>query len=164
LVSSLAFSALTLLVGLQEGHPACKKKLSGGVVICLELGADLHIAQLMLLPLTVSCFSEIQIGFTFLVPAHQVSPGQRAVKWMCMVSSLYFDGFRYTFVVFYTLMQKIYCVNCMSTFRETHLCRQNAASMSGVGVVLQMSPVNQENAVKLTTKYAVFLCHFLLYL
>ena len=56
----------------------------GGVVICLERGADLHTAQLMPLPLTVSCFSKIQIGFTFLVPAHLGSPGQRAVKWMCV--------------------------------------------------------------------------------
>jgi len=40
----------------------------------------LHMAQLMPLPLTVSCFSKIQIGFTFLVPAHPGSPGQRAVK------------------------------------------------------------------------------------
>jgi len=45
----------------------------------LERGADLHMAQLMSLPLTVSCFSKIQIGFTFLVPAHLGSPGQRAV-------------------------------------------------------------------------------------
>jgi len=36
-----------------------------GVVICLERGADLHIAQMMPLPLTVSCFSKIQTGFTF---------------------------------------------------------------------------------------------------
>ena len=50
------------------------------MVICLERGADLHMAQLMPLPLTVSCFSEIQIGFTFLVPAHPGSPGKRAVK------------------------------------------------------------------------------------
>ena len=50
------------------------------MVICLERGADLHMAQLMQLPLTVSCFSKIQIGFTFLVPAHPGSPGQRAVK------------------------------------------------------------------------------------
>ena len=50
------------------------------MVICLEQGADLHIAQLMPLPLTVSCFSKIQIGFTFLVPAHLGSPGKRAVK------------------------------------------------------------------------------------
>ena len=40
------------------------------MVTCLERGADLHMAQLMPLPLTVSCFSKIQIGFTFLVPAH----------------------------------------------------------------------------------------------
>jgi len=50
------------------------------VVICLERGADLHIAQLMPLPLTVSCSSKIQIGFTFLVPAHPCSIGKRAVK------------------------------------------------------------------------------------
>jgi len=76
-----AFSALTLLVGRQEGHPACKKQWwSAGVVICLERDADLHTAQLMPLPLTVVCFSKIQIGFTFLVPAHPGSPGKRAVK------------------------------------------------------------------------------------
>jgi len=41
------------------------------VVVCLERGADLHMAQLMPLPLTVSCFSKIQIAVTFLVLAHQ---------------------------------------------------------------------------------------------
>ena len=41
-----------------------------GVVICLERDADLHMAPLMPLPLTASCFRKIQIGFTFLVPAH----------------------------------------------------------------------------------------------
>ena len=81
-----AFSALTLLVVRQEGHPACKKLewWGAGVVICLERDADLHMAQLMLLPLTVSCFSKIQIGFTFLVPAHPGSPGKRAVKRICV--------------------------------------------------------------------------------
>jgi len=54
------------------------------VVICLERGADLHMAQLMSLPLAVSCFSKIQIGFTFLVPAHPGSPGKRAVKRVCV--------------------------------------------------------------------------------
>jgi len=75
------FSALTLLVGRQEGHPACKKTewWGTGMVICLERCADLHLAQLMPLPLTVSCFSKIQIGFTFLVPAHLGSPGKRAL-------------------------------------------------------------------------------------
>jgi len=53
------------------------------VVICLERGADLHMAELMPLPLTVSYFSKIHIGFTFLVPAHPGSPGKRAVKRMC---------------------------------------------------------------------------------
>ena len=55
-----------------------------GVVICLEKGADLHMAQLMPLPLSVSCLSKIQIGFTFLVPAHLGSPGKRAVKRVCV--------------------------------------------------------------------------------
>jgi len=54
------------------------------MVICLELGADLHISQLMQLPLTVSCFSKIHIGFTFLVPAHLGSPEQRVIKWVCV--------------------------------------------------------------------------------
>jgi len=53
------------------------------MVICLERGADLHMAQLMPLPLTVSCFSKIQIDFTFL-PAHPGSPGKRAVKRVCV--------------------------------------------------------------------------------
>ena len=54
------------------------------MVICLERGADLRMAQLMPLPLTVSCFSKIQIGFTFLVPADPGSPGKKAVKWVCV--------------------------------------------------------------------------------
>jgi len=84
LFTVLAFSALTLLVGRQEGHPACNKLewWGTGMVICLERDADLHMAQLM--PLTVSCFSKIQIGFTFLVPAHPGSPGKRAVKQVCV--------------------------------------------------------------------------------
>jgi len=50
------------------------------MVICLERDADLHMAQLMPLPLTVSCFSKIQIGFTFLVLAYPRCPGKRAVE------------------------------------------------------------------------------------
>jgi len=46
----------------------------------MERGADLHTAQLMPLPLTVSCSSKIQIGFTFLVPARLGSAGKSAVK------------------------------------------------------------------------------------
>jgi len=74
------------LVGWQEGHPDCKKteRWGAGVVICLERVADLHMDQLMPLPLIVSCFSKIQIGFAFLVPAYPGSPGQRAVKRVCV--------------------------------------------------------------------------------
>jgi len=74
------FSALTLLVGRQEGHPACKK-LSGGVLAWLSVWSEVP------LPLTVSCFSKIQIGFTFLVPAHLGSPGKRAIKRVCVCVS-----------------------------------------------------------------------------
>jgi len=70
---------LTLLAGWQEGHPAC-----------LERDADLHMAHLMMpLPLTVSCFSKNQIGFTFLVPANPSSPRKRAVKRMCVCNLPY---------------------------------------------------------------------------
>ena len=54
------------------------------MVVCLVRGADLHMAQRIPLPLTVSSSSKIQIGFTFLVPAHPDSPGQRAVKLVCV--------------------------------------------------------------------------------
>ena len=58
-----------------------------GVVICLERGADLHMAQLMPLPVTVSCFSKIQIGFTLLLLAYLGSPGKRATKQVCVLKS-----------------------------------------------------------------------------
>ena len=98
---NIAFSALTLLVGRQEGHPACKntKWWGAGMAICLEQGADLHMAQLMPLTLTVSCFSKIQIGCTFLVVAHLGSPGKRAIKrvcvGVCVITLLIFFIFRH---------------------------------------------------------------------
>ena len=52
------------------------------MVIYLERGADLHMAQLMPLPLIVSCSSKIQIVFTFLVPVYPGCPGKEAVKWL----------------------------------------------------------------------------------
>jgi len=56
-----------------------------GVVICLERGADLHMAQLMPLALIDSCFSKIQIGYFYLSgTGHPGSPGQRAVKRVCV--------------------------------------------------------------------------------
>ena len=88
---------MMLLVGRKEGHTACKKQCGclcgercrlaygpewwgAGVVVCLEQGADLHMTQLMPLPLNVSCFSKIQIDFIFLVLAQLDSPGKRAIK------------------------------------------------------------------------------------
>jgi len=73
------------LLGGKKGIRPVKTEWWGAdVVICLERGADLHMAQLMSLPLTASCFSKIQIGFTFLVLAHLGSPGKRADKRVCV--------------------------------------------------------------------------------
>jgi len=69
--------------------PVKKQWWGAGVVVCLEQGADLHMAKLMPLPLTVSCFTKIQIGFTFLVLAHLSSPGKKAVKRMSVYAFLY---------------------------------------------------------------------------
>jgi len=73
-----AFSALMLLVGRQEGNPACKK-LSGGVLAWLSVWSECRLAY-SLVDSTVSCFSKIQIG----TGAHPGSPGQRAIKRMCV--------------------------------------------------------------------------------
>jgi len=81
-----------------------------GMVICLDRGADLPMAQLMLLPLTVSCFSKIQIGFTFLAPARPGSPGQRAVKRMYVQFILY----TITFLQYHILQ-------CQSTSVQTDM-------------------------------------------
>ena len=54
------------------------------MVVCLERGADLHMVQLMPQPLSVFCFTKIQIGFTFMVPADLGSPGKRAIKQGCV--------------------------------------------------------------------------------
>ena len=73
---------------------------SAGMVVCLDRFADLHMSQLMPLPLIVSCFIKIHIGFTFLAPVHPVVPDKgplngcvcvcvcvcvlsRAARWLC---------------------------------------------------------------------------------
>jgi len=86
----MAFSALTLLIGWQEGHPACKKTKwwGAGVVICLEQGTDLHTAQLMPLPLTASCFSKIQMVFPFWYRLTQVVPERRPLN-VCVFSIIH---------------------------------------------------------------------------
>jgi len=56
------------------------------MVTCLERDADLHMAQLMPLSLTLSCFSKIQISFTFLVLAHPGSPGKGPLNgYVCVI-------------------------------------------------------------------------------
>jgi len=90
---SYFFCAFSALVGWQEGHPACKKQ-SGGVLAWLSVWSEvqyLHMAQLMPLPLIVSCSSKIQIGFTFLAPAYPGCPGKEAVKWL-LFHTFFTDG------------------------------------------------------------------------
>jgi len=65
------------LGGRKGTQPVKNRAVGAGVVVCLERVADLHMAQLMPLPLTVSCFAKIQIGFTFLLPAHLGSSGKK---------------------------------------------------------------------------------------
>ena len=80
-VKSAKTSLLFPIAGRKGIRPV---KLSGGVLAWLSVWSEVHMAQLMPLPLTVSCFSKIQIGFTFLVPADPGSTGQRAVKRVCV--------------------------------------------------------------------------------
>jgi len=79
---NLAFSALMLLVGRQEGHPACKKLewWSTGMVICLERDADLHAAQLMPLPLTVSVSVKSRLVLSLWYWLTQVVPEKGQLK------------------------------------------------------------------------------------
>jgi len=63
-----------------------------GMVICLEQDADLHVAQLMPVPLTVSCFSKIQIGFAFLVRVYPSSPGKGLLNWCVCVCVFVFSA------------------------------------------------------------------------
>jgi len=70
-----------LAVGWAAGRASGMQKTEwwgAGVVICLERRADLHMAQRIPLPLIVSCFRKIQIGFTFQVLAYPGSAGKRA--------------------------------------------------------------------------------------
>jgi len=86
-----AFSALTLMVGRQEGHPACKKTewWGTGVVICLERDADLYMAQLMPLPLTVSCLVKSRLVLPFWYQLTRVVPDKGPLnRCMCVCAML----------------------------------------------------------------------------
>ena len=91
-----AFSALTLLVGRQEGHPACKKTewWCASMVICLEQGADLHMAQRVPLTLTVAYFSKIQIGFNFWYRLTRLVPDKGPLNGCVCVSYTTIDELR----------------------------------------------------------------------
>ena len=71
------------------------------MAVCPEQDADLHMAQLMPVPLTVSCFSKIQIGSTFLVPADPGSPGKKAVKRVCVRACVCFVHYTSRLLKFY---------------------------------------------------------------
>jgi len=106
-------------VGWASGRAYCLKKTEwwgAGVVICLERGADLHMAQLIPLPLTVSCISKIQIGFTFLVPAYPGSPGQRAVKRVCVCASTLLVGRQVEHPAYKNWVMRCWC-GCLSGAR-----------------------------------------------
>ena len=91
----VAFSVLTLLVGWQEGHPACKK-LSGEVLAWLSVWIKV---QICIRPGWCHCHSQSlasvksRLVFAFLVPAHPGSPGKRAVKWLCVNGCVFISTF-----------------------------------------------------------------------
>ena len=95
-----AFSALTLLVGRQEGHPACKKQ-SGGVLVWLSVWSKV---QTCIWPSWFHCHSpslasvKSRLVFTFLVPAHPGSPGKRAVKRLYVCVFVTFNAYKSTMV------------------------------------------------------------------
>jgi len=75
-------------------------------------------AQVKSLPLTVSCSSKIQIGFTFLVPAYPGCPGKEAVKWLLLLlllivfralSSCAFVQMLYLFLSFFEFILASLC-------------------------------------------------------
>ena len=110
-----------------------------GVVVCLERGADLHMAQLMPLPLTVSCFGKIQIGFTFLVPAYPGYPGKEAVKWLLLllfysprleVNSIFFWNTEYAYGVKIVLSIKMSILLSRETWCDT--ARNQVGTVIGI--------------------------------
>ena len=79
------FSALTLLVGWQEGHPACNK-LSGGVLSWLSVWSECRLAYGSADATATHYLAPVKsrLVFTFLVPAYLGSPGKMAVKRVCV--------------------------------------------------------------------------------
>ena len=118
-------------LGDRNGIWPVKKWWRAGIVICLERDADLHMAQLMPLSLTVSCFSKIQIGYTFLVPARPGSPGQMAVKRCVTVCCLicsdryisrHYGGCVFTCLVFVSKASR--CKNLSNNIQLGLICQE----------------------------------------
>ena len=103
-----AFSALTLLVGQQEGHPACKK-LSGEVLTWFSVWNEV---QTCIWPSWCYFHSLSPGGFSFLVPAHPGSPGQRAVKQVCVCLFLGTVGLASAFISSKIVSISVLCVQC----------------------------------------------------
>ena len=83
----------------------------------------MHVAQRIPLPITVSCFSKIQIGFTFLVPAHPGSAGKRAVKRVCV-------RVRVCVCVFVCVCVCV-CF-CLCVFHMQYFCHSHSLSLASV--------------------------------
>jgi len=56
------------------------------MVVCVVRGADMHMAQRIPLPLTVSCFSKVQIALPFWYLLTWVVLEKRAVKRVCVLA------------------------------------------------------------------------------
>jgi len=100
------------------------------MVICLERGAHLHIVQLMTLPLSVSCFSKSQIGFSFLVVAYPGSPGKGPLNWcvcVCVCAPMLIFSYRCTVV-------------CLSVGQEHDLYKNSLADQDAVKGVDSREP------------------------
>jgi len=82
-ISSINATALTLLVRRQEGHLEKTEWRGAGVVICLQQRADLHMAQLMPLPLTVSCSSKSRLVLPFWYWLTLVDPDKGPLNGCC---------------------------------------------------------------------------------
>ena len=88
----------------------------------VQVVCTLYMVQLTPLPLTVNCFSKIQIGFTFLVPAHPGSLGPRAVKRVCGVCVFALHNFRIILVLVFRLRAFAYLVMLTMRFFLSVLC------------------------------------------
>jgi len=124
------------------------------MVICLERDADLHIAQLMPLPLTVSCFSKIQIGFTFLVPAHPCSPKKGPLNGcVCVCDAWPVQSQTYGYLRSHRASPPLDKYQIILMVTEAHVCEQLAQGCSGKAQGRQPNPRPSESQVQRANHY-----------